>query len=214
MSLPVLAERCLVLGDSISAGVYTDSAVADPSSLWVNRLPARVGIAVSNLSSPGLSITNSGPAGFGLVTNLNAITMTVGYFGAKWAIITAGTNDTDSYGVTLVEYIESLRKVIVHCRALGLIVIFVSPIWRGDIAVVKPHVDGYYSFEAFRVYGEMVAFEENAKPGPSVHIFTGLQAPLLPQHFIADQVHLNASGHDVFTDWIIEKMQSVGYWCG
>ncbi|MDD2108949.1 SGNH/GDSL hydrolase family protein [Pseudomonas asiatica] len=213
MNIPILPDRLLVLGDSISSGVYEDAGAGDQSKLWVNRLPSLVGISVSNLSSPGQRITAGGQAGFGIAANLNAISMVSGYSGAKWAVITAGTNDTANYGSGLIEYIDSLRSVIAYCRSLGMIVIVISPIWRGDVASVKRHIDGDFSFEAFRVYGEMVAYEEKSKPGPDVHVFTGLQAPLLPAHFIEDQVHLNASGHDVFTEWILGKMRSIGYWC-
>ncbi|MDD2109308.1 SGNH/GDSL hydrolase family protein [Pseudomonas asiatica] len=213
MSIPILPDRVIVLGDSISSGVYEDVGPGDQSKLWVNRLPSLVGASVSNLSSPGQRVTPGGQPGFGIAANLNAISMVSGYSGAKWAIITAGTNDTANYGTGLIEYIECYRSLIAYCRSLGMIVISISPIWRGDVASLKQHVDGVYSFEAFRVYGEMVAYEEKAKPGPAVHVLSGLQAPLLPAHFIEDQVHLNASGHEVFTDWLLGQMRSVGYWC-
>jgi lysophospholipase L1-like esterase len=213
MSIPILPDRALILGDSISCGVYEDVGPGDQSKLWVNRLPAKTDISISNLSSPGQRITSGGQAGFGIAANLNAISTVSGYSGAKWVIITAGTNDTANYGTGLVDYIESYRRVIQHCRSLGMIVVVISPIWRGDIALTKPHVDGNFSFEAFRFYGEMVAYEEKAKSGPAVHVFTGLNAPLHPEHYLTDQIHLNGRGQVVFGDWIIEQMQSVGYWC-
>lgn len=208
-----LADRFIIIGDSIACGVYSDCGIGDPSKLWVNQLPGAVGSAVNNLSSPGQRITQGGQVGFGVAANLNAVTTVVGFSGAKAAIITAGTNDYTHYGTSLVEYIEAHRSVIAHCRSLGLEVIVVSPIWRADLAVEVLHVDGnHYSMESFRVYGEMVAAEEKAKPGPAVHILTGLDAPLMPEHYVADQLHLNSSGHDVFFGWLVGRMQALGYW--
>ncbi|RON17955.1 hypothetical protein BK660_21955 [Pseudomonas brassicacearum] len=212
MSYLGLADRCLILGDSIDIGVYSDIGPGDPSKLWVNRLPDLVGISVSNLSVPGMSITSPGGSVFGLVANLNAITMAVGYAGAKWAIITAGTNDTSNWGTGIVDYIESYRKVIAHCRSLGLIVVVVSPKWRGDVAAVKAHIDGNYSLEVFRVYGEMMAYEEKTKPGPAVHVITGMDAPLLPEHYVVDKLHLNEAGQTILTYWLVGRLVSLGLW--
>ena len=109
---------------------------------------------------------------------------------------------------------DQLREVIRFSRIdLNMPVIVVTPIWRGDHAVSKPHADGgSYTLAQWRYFTAGVAYEEAAKPGHFVSVIDGYQSPVIPSDFVADQIHLNESGHNKFAPWLVQQMQNIGYW--
>lgn len=208
------APRMIVAGDSISSLVYANSGVADASRLFFTQIQNKVNIQIANMSSPGQRISEGGQPGFGLYANRNAIGTISGYAGAQGLIILLGTNDWDNPGTNIYTYMDQLRETIRYARVgLNMPVIVVTPIWRGDHAVSKPHSDGgSYTLEQWRYFTAQVAYEEANKPGHFVSVINGYLAPVMPCDYVDDQVHLQASGHDKMANFLIGQMQSIGYW--
>lgn len=209
-----LAKRWIIYGDSIDAGVYDDNGVANPCELLASALPHKVGISVNNLSSPGQRITEGGTPGFGATVNKNAVGTVVGYSGASGIVITLGTNDYSNPSTGMVDFIDRYRDLISYCRTtLWLPVVIISPINRADGDTPILHTDGTaWKLWHFRYFVEMLAYEEMQKPGPFLTLIKGTDIPLLPEHYVADGVHLNADGHKVRTDYLIQRFKDVGYW--
>jgi lysophospholipase L1-like esterase len=160
-------------------------------------------------------MTEGGSPGFGAYANKNAVGSIVGYSGVEGILVTIGTNDWANPGASINDYIAKYKSYIQYCRGLPqpLPVVVLSPIWRTDHATAIPHSDGWiWTLEHWRYFTESLAYEEAVKPGTFVTVISGAEAPLLPQHFVEDQIHLNASGHEVLTTWLIKRMQAHGYW--
>jgi Lysophospholipase L1 and related esterases len=211
-----LASRWIWVGDSIDAGVYSDSGVGDACRLTVAQLPHLVNVSINNLSSPGQRITEGGQPGFGASVNKNAIGTVSGYSGASGVIITLGTNDYANPSTGMIEFIDQYKSLIRYVReTLLLPVVVVTPLNRADGATYISHGDGpWRNLADFTYFIQMLCYEEKPplRPGPFLTVFKGSECPLQPCHYVADGIHLNADGHDVKTKWMISKMQSVGYW--
>ena len=200
------AERWGILGDSIQALVYGPGSVpGDQSRLTAAQLPAKLNIAINNLSSPGARMTDGGQPGFGAASNKNAITMMRGYAPMKGIIIALGTNDWTNPGTSAQSLLDSYRGMIQHCKALGLNVVTLSPLNRSGGGNGVQHPDGIHTLANFQYWIEQVSLEQGAK------VIMGGTAPLTADHF-ADGLHLNALGHDAFCAWLIQKMRALGFW--
>lgn len=201
-----MAERWILLGDSIQSLVYgPGSVLGDQSRLTAAQLSRLLNIAINNLSSPGARMTDGGQLGFGAASNKNAITMVRGYAPMAGIIITLGTNDWTNPGTSAQSLLDSYRGMIQHCRALGLAVVGVSPLNRVGGGNGVQHPDGIFTLGDFQYFIEAVCQEQGVK------MIQGGTAPLTAAHF-ADGLHLNADGHDVFCQWLIQKMRALGYW--
>jgi lysophospholipase L1-like esterase len=208
------AERWIILGDSIQAHVYGPGTVhGDQSRLTAAQLPRSLNIAINNLSSPGARLTDGGQAGFGASSNKNAITMVRGYAPMTGIIITLGTNDWTNPGTSGQSLLDCYRGMIQHCVSLGMIVVGVSPINRADGANGIQHFDGgIYPLSQFQYWIEAVCQEQAVLLGnDKVKMIQGGTCPITPAH-LADGLHLNEIGHDVFCAWLIQSMRALGLW--
>lgn len=157
-------------------------------------------------------MTDGGQLDFGAASNKNAITMVRGYAPMAGIIITLGTNDWTNPGTSAQSLLDSYRGMIQHCRALGLAVVGVSPLNRVGGGDGVQHPDGIFTLGDFQYLIEAVFQEQAALLGSQhVKMIQGGTAPLAAEHF-ADGLHLNALGHDVFCQWLIQKMRALGYW--
>jgi hypothetical protein len=211
------SPRHIVAGTSIDSLVYSDTGIGDPTKLWAAQMPSMVGITIANMSSPGQSIC--GQNGFGLYNNKNGIGTICGYSGCQGVIIPTGPNDWDG-GVSIYDYMDKLRAVIAYCRdQLNIPVLVVTPIWKHDQAVAKPHADGQsWTLAQWRYFTANVAYEEGAKLKradgsnlPKVYVIDGASFDLCPTDFVADGTHMNESGHCKFAPQLVTKARAVGY---
>lgn len=211
------SPRHIVAGTSIDSLVYSDTGVGDPTKLWAVQMPFMVGATIANMSSPGQSV--GGQPGFGLYNNMNGIGTICGYSGCQGVIIPLGPNDWDG-GISIYEYMDKVRAIIVYCRTqLNIPVLIVTPIWKHDEAVAKPHADGKtWTLAQWRYFAAMVAFEEAAKHYgsngaalPNVYVIDGASFDLNPADFVADGTHMNESGHCKFAPQLVTKARAVGY---
>lgn len=192
-------ERWVLIGDSIQSQVFGPGSQA--KELTANRIPQLKNVHIQNISSPGATMSSW----LGYVNHKNMLNQIDGFFGAKGVIIAVGTNDwggtpTGPFGADYMAYVQ-------HARSLGLEVVCVSPIWRADKDTYKTNPDGA-SYQLW-VYSWVI---ENACIQGGGKFVNGFDAPLVYPTNFADDVHLNGSGHAVFTNWLIQRMNQLGYW--
>lgn len=198
-------ERWILLGDSIQAAVYEAPGVTPQARyLTANRIPQKVNVSIQNVSTPGLTMAKNGTA-WNAYDNRNVMRLVDGYFGAKGIIITLGTNDWNNPTITTSMFHDHYKEVIKEAKAQGLQVVCVTPIWRSDKDKYKPSGDASYQLWTYQWVAATVCQNNGAK------VIDGAEAPLKPSHF-ADGLHLNAGGHAVFSNWLIQQMQALGYW--
>lgn len=211
-----LAPRWIIVGDSIHAGVYSDTGMGNPAKLTASVLPQRVGISVNNVSSPGQRVSEGGQPGFGAYANRAGLIGSVkGYSDAAGVIIDLGTNDWANPGSSIYDYMNQLRALIQYCRTtLWLPVVLIGPHWRADGDTPIYHVDGSsWTLAQWAYFTENVGYEEAVKPGPFLTVIRGSEVPSSVELLVADGIHYNEAGQEARTDFLISRMQSVGYWC-
>lgn len=169
-----------------------------------NIIPQTVNVQIHKISTPGLTMAKNGSP-WNAYDNRNVLRLIDGYFGAKGVVITLGTNDWETPGITTTAFHDQYKAVIEEAKANGLEVVCVTPIWRADKDQYKPSGSASYQLWIYQWIVSTVCLNNGAK------VIDGAAAPLLPQHF-ADGVHLNGAGHSVFAPWLIQQMQNLGYW--
>lgn len=199
-------QRCIIAGDSVQTYVYAPTGIiSNARDLTSNLIPQLTNVSIQNISSAGQRMASGGYYGYGLVSNLATLWYLQGGKAANCIIITLGTNDWASPAVGAQEFITAYRNVIRYSKVLGMQVIVVPPLWRRHEIdfVAKP--DGNFTIQQFREYAAGVGYEEGAK------VFDASQIGLMPVHF-SDGLHLNAEGHRLFANALVEKMRVWGFW--
>lgn len=198
-------ERWILLGDSIQAKVFgTQSTPSRAKDLTAHIIPQLVNVHIQNISAGGMTMANSGN-NLNAETNLGAIRMIDGAGGAQGIIITLGQNDWNNANITPAMFYESYKNLGTFAKSRGLEVICISPIWSFDQMTFKWSGGQQYQLWNYRVE------VQNACAAFGGRFIGGTTAPLLPEHF-ADGVHMNAAGHAVFAPWLVQQMQSMGFW--
>jgi hypothetical protein len=198
-------ERWILVGDSIQAQVFGSGGLS--KDLTANRIPQLLDIHIQNLSSPGASM--SGVLGF--YNSRSILGQIDGYFGAKGVIITVGTNDWGRTSTS--KLFADYKAYVVYAKSLGLEVVCVTPIWRSDELSYKP-VPG--TTESWQLAAYRWTIEQACIQGGG-NVIDGSLSPstTLPLYYgdpTAPYVHLNKDGHSVFTSWLIQRMNHLGFW--
>lgn len=201
-------ERWILVGDSIQASVF--GAGGEAKHLTANRIPQLKNIHIQNISSPGASM--SGWLGF--IHTRNILSQIDGYFGAKGVIITVGTNDWGRNSTS--QLFTDYKTYVTYAKSLGLEVVCVTPIWRSDEmnSLTVPNTSDSWQLWVYRWTIEQACTQGGGK------IIDGGSSPLTNRlDYYGDTispsvaaVHPNATGHQVFTNWLIQRMNQLGYW--
>lgn len=200
------AERWIIAGDSIQSHVYLPGTIpSGDAALTAARLPSFVDLAIYNLSSPGAQLTDGGRVGFGLESNLNAIKYIHGYAGATGVICTLGHNDWADPSTSAQRFLDAYRALIQYCKSLGLAFVGVGPINECNGANGIQQQDGIHSLVQYQSWVVSVCQEQGVKT------IAGSTCPLVPSDY-ADGIHLTATGHQKFCQWLIQQMKALGYW--
>lgn len=198
-------ERWILLGDSLQSQVHEVPGVtAQSRHLTANRIPQEINISIQNISTPGLTMANNGTL-WNAHDNREFLHMLDGYFGAKGIIITLGTNDWSTPGITTGMFYDQYSAVVSKAKSLGMVVVCVTPIWRADKDQYMPSGSSSYQLWVYQ-WIAATACQNQGEP-----VIDGSTAPLAPSHF-TDGLHLNGAGHAVFSSWLIQQMQAIGYW--
>ncbi len=195
------STRGLVIGDSLSSMVYSDEPGATATQLWPNLLTEATGINFHNLSAPGSRVTAGAAPDFGIKYNANAFNFMRGAMLPRVAILFAGTNDwagADTYGYhpSLPSFITDYRWIVGYWRSNGVPLLCIPPLWRSDefgygAPVYKAHPDGDRTLQTYRNW----IFDLCRESVPNAEYLPHTAMELEPTDFVADGLHLNASGH-------------------
>lgn len=199
-------ERWILLGDSIQASVFEAPGPVNVGcqDLMAVNLAKNTGAVIQNLSWGGSRVTDGGWAGFGWASNAPTIQRVSGPNAAKGVLITLGVNDWGEPSVSGIGFITACRNLIRACKAAGLKVVWLSPIWNVNGGTPQVKGDGSWTLAQWCSFIANVCFEEGAG-----HI-SGLSAPLTPAHF-ADGTHLNASGHVALEPYVRQQLNTLGH---
>ncbi len=208
-SPPNPMQTWIIMGDSIMSAV-SPSKVDGPSGLssqmTANLLMNEKNISVRNISSPGNSIGHSDSTGFGnTVSVTQSLDRIAGFFSFyNGIIIQAGTNDFGR-SVSLSTFNKSLEGILSYAQSRNKKVLLMEPIWRRNESVKNQQglTLNDYS-KSMRTlctkYSSYCHFAErtNSKLGTS-NSYVYFDANEIKAK---GELHLNASGHRAYTDWI------------
>jgi lysophospholipase L1-like esterase len=203
-------KTCILMGDSIMSSV-SPSTVGGPlgssNQLAASLLMNERNVSIRNVSSPGIAIGINDYSGWGPKQKINDM---LGTIGGAWSaydciIIQAGTNDF-TRDVKWENTVTNLRIVLTHAKAMKKKVLIMEPIWRRD-QNIKNKVGN--TLDTYRFFMYIVCMQEYANTCYyESRSSSALADAKASQYFDANEVkakkelHLNAAGHRVWTDWV------------
>ena len=222
ITLPASAQRWILAGDSIQAGVFANPEFGlpggDARQLTSSIVTQETGVLIQNISSPGATMTTATPAYFpGLKDQTKAIDFIDGVFGATGIIITIGVNDANGT-VNLDDYARDYASFVKHAQSRGLEVICALPLNEPnevpDISVSRRFAFQLRTYYACLSVGVPAAnifnpaaygiAPDNANPAKR-RLFAGTTAA-------PDNVHLSSAGHALFAQSLVDFMVGRGFW--
>ncbi len=227
-------DNWLMMGDSIMSWVIGPDSQA--SALTANRIPTIVNISIMNLSKPGARIsylTKSTPDSYsssrdGTIVGSSCISFTqcpydtrfsaylykkmLTYFGnlygAKGLIITLGRNDWGSSDLNQLN--ADYSELVAFAISNGLKVVCVGPIWdASETSSNNMSVIRFVIWGSCNSNGGTFINAYDAVPHNTALYYSYVNSS---GQTIINNTHLNAAGHQQFTNWLVTNMKNLGFW--
>jgi lysophospholipase L1-like esterase len=221
VALPASAQRWILAGDSIQAGVFANpdfGLVGDGRQLTATLITQATGVVIQNISSPGARMTTPAPGYFpGLKDQTAAISFIDGFFGAAGIIITIGVNDANA-SVSLDEYGRDYAAFVTHAQSRGLTVICALPLNEpNEVADVTRSLRFAFQLRTYYACRNAGVPEANIFNPAAYGIAPDDTNPQKRRLFAGsaaapDNVHLSSDGHALFARSLIDFMVALGFW--